>query len=165
MAQTQRMTIWPASVREIAERRETPFRLLTKGAGPLARGAWWLLKKLNALEPYMETVRRWEYVPHKQDALHEAMLKAIDYDIEYIARGEAVFIIGGETFSELVDSPAFRDNMRFSTGPFMARDAYGGRRMYDIPIHVVSNMTGIAVVPRVLVEERRAPSPKDQAFQ
>lgn len=155
MAEVQSVAIWPSSVREVVERKETAYMLFDAKAGWLARMAWKLLKKLNALTPYMESVRRWEYVPHKQGALHEAMLKAVDYDLRYVYDGKAAFIIGGATFSELVNAPAFRDQMTFMTGPFGMDDGYRGRRMFDIPIHVVPNMVGMAVVPRVLIETKR----------
>jgi hypothetical protein len=155
MTQPQQIAIWPASIREVVERKETPYRLLDKKAGALARCAWWLLGKLKALDPYYESVRSWTYVPHEQAALHEAMLKAVDYDLRYIYEGKAVFIVGGATFSELVGAPAFRDQMRFVTGPFSLDDGYRGRRMFDIPIHVVPNMTGFAVVPRVVIETKK----------
>jgi hypothetical protein len=83
------------------------------------------------------------------------MLAAVDNDLRYIYEGKAVFIIGGATFSELVSAPEFRDQMRFVTGPFGMNDHYHGRRMFDIPIHVVPNMTGVAVVPRVLIEHKQ----------
>lgn len=154
MAEVQRVAIWPTSIMEVVERRATPYRLLERNAGYLARAAWWLLNKLKALEPYFETVRTWTYVPHEQAPLHEAMLKAVDYDLRYVADDKAVFIIGGATFSELVGAPAFQEQMRFSTGPFGMNDPYRGRRMFDIPIHVVPNMTGMAIVPRVIIESK-----------
>jgi hypothetical protein len=157
MADVQRVAVWPASVREIIERKQTPYMLLNENVGVVARAAWWVLHKLGALSPYMESVRRWDYVPHEQKALHEAMLAAMPEDLEYIYNRKAVFIMGGQTFSELVNAPAFRDVMRFDTGPFgMAggrHDLYGGHRMFDVPIHIVPNMTGMALVPRVIVEK------------
>lgn len=155
MARPQDVAIWPASTREIVERNETPYMLLDAKAGVVARSAWWLLKTMKALTPYFESVRKWTYVPHEQKALHEAMLAAVDYDLSFVADGKAVFIIGGATFSELVNAPAFRDQMRFMTGPFGMDDGYRGRRMFDIPIHVVPNMVGMAVVPRMLIEAKK----------
>lgn len=155
MAKVQQVEVWPASVVDRFDRIETPYRMLSARAGIIARAAWWLLGKLKALDPYFEKVHRWEYVPHQQAALHEAMLKAVDHDLRYVADGKAVFIIGGATFSELVSAPAFRDQMLFMTGPFAMSDGYHGRRMFDIPIHVVPNMTGMAVVPRAIVEVQK----------
>lgn len=152
MAEMQRVAIWPADIRSAVTRRETPYRLLARKAGSLARAAWWLLQKLNALEMHMETVSTWTYVPHAQAPLHDAMLKAIDGNLRYVADGKAVFIIGAADFSELAGAPAFREMMRFHTGPFGINDPYMGRRIFDIPIHVVPNMTGMAVVPRVIIE-------------
>lgn len=155
MAQVQTVAVWPASIREIVERKETPYRLLDAKAGVVARAAWWLLQKLNALTPYMETVRQWDYVPDKQGPLHEAMLWAVNRDLRYIADGKAVFIIGGATFSELTKAPVFREHMMFMTGPFAMNDSYHGRRMFDIPIHIVPGMVGMAVVPRVFIEAKK----------
>lgn len=155
MADVQSVAVWPASVREVVEHRPTLAMYLDERAGLVAKAAWWLLGKLKALRPFSETVYRWDYVPHKQAALHEAMLDAVDRDLRYVADGKAVFIIGGATFSELVNAPAFRDQMRFMTGPFGMQDPYYGRRMFDVPIHVVPNMTGLAVVPRAIIETRK----------
>ncbi len=159
MTDVQQVAVWPASVRSVIERKETPYKFLDANAGMVARAAWWLLNKLGALRPFFESVQRWEYVPHNQAPLHEAMMKAIDYDLRYIENGKAVFIIGGQTFSELVSAPAFRDQMRFMTGPFYldggSRDPYHGRRMFDVPVHVVPGMVGMAVVPRVIIEKRK----------
>jgi len=155
MADVQRVAVWPASTREVIERRETAYRLLDAKAGVVARAAWWLLQKLGALTPYMETVRRWDYVPHEQKPLHEAMLAAVDHDLRYVYERKAVFIIGGKTFSELCNAPAFRDQMMFVTGPFGMSDPFHGRRMFDIPIHVVPSMVGMAVVPRAIIEESK----------
>lgn len=156
MADVKRVAVWPASVRDVIERKETPYMLLDSKAGIVARWAWWVLHKLKALTPYVETVRRWEYVPHQQRALHEAMLEAVDHDLRYVADGKAVFIVGGATFSELASAPAFREQMQFMTGPFGVEDPYHGRRIFDIPIHVVPGMVGMAVVPRVIVETKKA---------
>lgn len=155
MAKVQQVAVWPAHVDSIVEYIDTPYKLLDKKSGVIARAAWWLLGKLGALEPYMEKVQRWEYVPHQQAALHEAMLAAVDQDLRYVYEGKAVFIIGGATFSELTGSPAFRDHMRFVTGQFHMNDPYHGRRMFDIPIHVVPGMVGMAVVPKVLIETQK----------
>lgn len=155
MARQQEVAIWPASIREVVESVETPYMLLDANAGVVARAAWWALKRLKALKPYFQIVSKWTYVPHEQAALHEAMLKAVDYDLRFVADGKAVFIIGGKTFSDLVSAPAFRDQMVFATGPFGMDDGYRGRRMFDIPIHIIPNMIGMAVVPRVLIETKR----------
>lgn len=156
MAKVQQVLVWPASVHEVVERNETPYKLLDAKAGLVARAAWRLLEWLGVLSPYMETVRRWDYVPSEQRALHEAMLEAADHDLRNVADGKAVFIIGGATFSELTNAPAFRDNMRFVTGSFGINDPYHGRRMCDIPVHVVPRMVGLALVPAVIVERQKA---------
>lgn len=154
MAKVQSVAVWPASLHEMVELKETPFKLIDSKAGILARACWWALKKMNALQPYSETVRTWQYVPHEQKALIDAMIEAASDDFDYIYKGKAVFIIGGKTFSELTGAPAFRDMMRFAVGEFGHVDAYGGRRFYDIPIHVVPGMIGMAVVPKVIIETR-----------
>lgn len=159
MAQVQRVAIWPASLMETVERRETPYRLLDHNANIIARAAWWLLQKMKALQIYHETIRTWTYEPHKQQALHEAMLTAADGDLRYIYEGKAVFIIGGQEFSELTNAPVFREEMMFRTGPFGFQDAYRGRQIFNIPIHVVPHMTGMAVIPKVLIERSSDEAP------
>jgi hypothetical protein len=155
MADVQTVTVWPASVRETIEYHDTPYKLMDGKAGLLARGAWWLLHKLGALSPFVEKVTRWHFVPREQKALHEAMLAAAG-DLRDIYDGSQVFLIGGQTFRDLVGSPVFRNYMVFQTGPFGVNDPYFGRRIFDVPIHVVPNMVGVACVPRVLIEKERA---------
>ena len=154
MVEAKRVTVWPASVTAVVERYETPFKLLSKKAGPVSRALWWALKKLGVLEPYFETLRTWNYVPHDQSDLMEAVAKAYGERLDYVADGEAVFIMGGSTFAELSGAPAFQNMMAFDAGPFGRHDSYGGRRIFNIPIHVVPNMTGMALVPRVLIETK-----------
>ena len=156
MAETQQIAIWPSSVKEIVERRETPFKLLDHKAGMISRFLWWVLKKMRRLQPYSETVRTWAYVPHQQDELHNAMLKALEearFDMHDVYDDNLVFLIGGQDFSSLAAAPAFGRQMMFETGPFGMQSPYYGRRMFDIPIHVVPNMMGLAVVPRAIIEK------------
>jgi hypothetical protein len=148
----QTVTVWPASLHEVVIENETPFKLLDSKANFIARAAWWLLEKMDALEPYFEKVSKWTFVPHEQRDLIKAMQKAVDYDMRYIRDGKAVFIIGGKTFSELTGSPAFRDQMRFVAGNFTTEDPYRGRQIFGVPVHVVPNMVGMAVVPRAIIE-------------
>ena len=148
----QTIEVWPASLLNTPERQKTPYKFLVK-SNWACRLAWRFLGWMKALEPYYATVDRWTYVPHEQKALHDAMMEAAQGDLRYIWEGKAVFIVGGKTFSELTQSPVFTQQMMFKTGPFGISDPYRGRHIFDIPIHVVPSMTGMALVPKVFIEE------------
>lgn len=147
----KQVVVWPASVKEVLSYHSTAYMLMTD-SGWIARAAWWLLKKRRALTPFVETTRTWTFYPHHQQPLHDAMLKACDSDLPFIRDGKAVFIIGGRTFQELTNAPAFKNTVTFECCPFKSEDPYYGRRAFNIPVHVVPNMVGMALVPRVLIE-------------
>lgn len=149
------MAVWPASISKTVTYQETPYKLykMPKRWGAIAKLLWRVLHKLNALEPFSEKVTKWTYEPAQQDELHEIMLKAINEQPELAYNKKGVFIIGEKTFQELVDAPIFRETMVFHTGPFGRHDPYMGRQMYNVPIHIVPYMEGVALVPKVVIEQ------------
>lgn len=151
----QSVAIWPASAKEVLSYRQTPYMLMT-GAGWIARAAWWVLKKQGALTPFVETIRTWTFEPAAQKPLYDAMIEAAGSDLPHVVSGNAVFIIGSKNFQDLATAPAFKRVLTFESGPFAINDPYYGRRVFNIPIHVVPNMVGFALVPKVLIEERQS---------
>ena len=154
MTDLQTVVVWPAEIKRFTETKPTPYRFLGAKAGVIARAAWWLLGKLGALEPYVETVETWTYLPSVQTDLLEAVLRAVRNGRGMFNIDDAAIIMGAATFQELTDSPVIRNYMIVSTAPVAMEDPYRGRRVAGIPIHVVPGMTGMAVVPRVAIEKR-----------
>jgi hypothetical protein len=150
----QKVSIWPADIARTVSKNKTPAVHIKDAADKpwYVKLALWVLNKNKMFTPHWEKIETWTYVPYQQDALHEVMMKCIDQDMDYINSGKAVFIIGGKDFAELTGSPVFREVMRFNTGPFYKHDPYNRRQIYGFPIHVVPNMTGVALIPSVLIE-------------
>lgn len=149
------MAVWPAERRLTEEKRETPYRLLAHKAGWLARAAWRFLQWRKALEPYVESVQKWSYVPAADKPLINLVLDCIRegrrHDLAHIAEGKAVIIVGEATFQEFTGSPMFRDTLRFTAS---ITGNYYGREIAGVPVHVVPGMSGVAIVPRVLIETK-----------
>lgn len=155
----QTITINPIGLEEIRTRTEVAgYHFLSEKAGWFARFLHARLKKWGLLEPYMITVTRWTFYPEAREAkpLMDRILDAVDqYDMLRVMDGEAVIIMGTKDFRELAGCPEIRNYMCFDVGPVGVNDSYRGRRVAGIPIHVIPNVEGFAVVPKVLVERTR----------
>jgi hypothetical protein len=152
----QTVTIWPANLhRRIRKDKQPLYKVNYDDFSPwYIRLAFWMLTKQQVISTHWEAIETWTYVPAKQNDLHTVIMNCIRQDIDYVNEGKAVFLIGGKDFSELAGSPVFREVTTFSTGPFHRNDPYRGRQIYGFPIHVVPHMTGVALVPRVLIEQK-----------
>ena len=123
----------------------------------LARVLWWGLHKINALEPYLETVEIHTYGEPKQSKLDHAILAHLDH---IMCRGhdpkDYAIIIGAEQFAELTGI-LFRENHTVPSGRFCFQCPDGYRAEFvGLPVHVVPYMDGIALVPKVLIEKEAA---------
>jgi hypothetical protein len=135
--------------------RETPYMLRKepKRFAWLARLCWKLLHRLNALEMYSEKVVRWTYTKEAQETLTKMVMKMGDFLWEAADDPERyVVVCGAEDFHEALRSPEMRHEMVFSIGPFGSDRPY--RRMFNMDVHVVPYLSGIAVIPRVVVEKQ-----------
>jgi len=155
----QTIRINPISLQDIRVEREAPgYHFLSEKAGWFARFLHRRLEKWGLLEPYMITEQQWTFYPEAREAksLMDRILDAVDqYDILRIMDDEALIIMGTKDFRELAGCPEIRNYMRFDVGPVGVNDPYRGRRIAGIPIHVIPNVEGFAVIPKVLVERTR----------
>jgi hypothetical protein len=134
--------------------RPTPYMLRKepKRFAWLARACWKLLHRLNALEMYSEKVQTWTYTEAAQETLtkmvmmmRESLWEASEHPDRWVV------VCGAKDFHEAVNAPEFRDAMTFSVGPFGRSIPY--RQMFNMDVHVVPHLTGIAVIPRAIVEK------------
>jgi len=134
-----------------------------KKYGWLARLLWRGLEKLHALEQYTTLIETYSYTQQNQEDLTKAIMGHIDYLLRDGCKIEDyAFIVGGETYYELTNT-MLRNSanvMRFPAGNirFNNYDDEGTRYVYEfrgIPVHVVPNMSGIAAVPKVLIEKKK----------
>lgn len=137
--------------------RETPFRLKKdpKRFRWLTTLMWWTLGKLNALEPFLEKIETWTYTPQKAEPIN----KALEGSLTGILRAgrsidDFAFVMGAKEFQELTACSSFREEMTFNTGEFRWNDGYRCRR-FGVPIHVVPTLSGIAAIPKVVIETKR----------
>lgn len=134
---------------------ETPYKLRKepKRFAWLARLCWKMLHKLNALEMFSEKVERWTYTQAAQEALTKKVMTMSEALWEASENPEKfVVICGALDFAEAAHTPEFRDALMFSIGPFGSEKPY--RRMFNMDVHVVPYLKGVAVVPRVVIEKQ-----------
>jgi hypothetical protein len=145
--------IWPADLNLSVTKSKYPKYKINKKAPS------WIVKlllKYKILTPHWDNIETWTFDPYEQKALHEVMYKCMEQDIEHVIEGKAVFIIGGKEFAELTGSPIFRQVMKFTSLDYIRNHPYRGPEIYGFPIHVIPHMTGVALIPTVLIERQKA---------
>ena len=150
-------TVASAYLSEQVQLQPTPYKFLTPEAGWLLRQVWAFLNWVGVLEPYVARVTTWTYEPRAQKPLMYALMEAIQdtYLLDSLESGDGVIVMGPREWAELCKSPQFRDHTTFYAGPLERADPYRGRRVFDVPIHVVPNLSGFAVIPKVIIERQR----------
>jgi hypothetical protein len=122
---------------------------------PIARLAWWFLEKTGAVKRRFATSKVYRFrEPKASKDINEAVFLAIKDRIRHggLADDYAV-IMGHETFRDLMQVrdgllPMGSQSFRFSAGPF----SYRGE-MFNVPVHVVETVKGVALIPRVIIEK------------
>lgn len=132
----------------------------------LARQLWNGLHRLRALQQYTTMIRTYEYTTRAQDEV----TKEIAHHISYIrSEGKKIedfaLIMGGDKFYELAHLQLIGlEHRTFPAAPLrfgqddgrkVVREEYRG-----IPIHVVPHMSGIALVPKVILERKKDDAPE-----
>lgn len=137
----------------------------------VARKLWNLLERIGALVPYQEKIVTFTYTEE-----HRTRLNALAFDAYKAANAQGLepddmaFLIGAEDFRDLSRTAEDFHEFRMFTvhgGQFQFNRATDQRHprigspmhrytttIHDIPVHVVPWMKGIAVVPKVLIEEK-----------
>lgn len=128
----------------------------------LARKLWRALEKLHALQPWFHKFEVATYGNTEQKNLSDAIFKQIDYilrdgrNIEDFA-----IVVGGSTFNELTGMKMFQElsvplqMMRYYERRPENKGLYEYRYTYrGLYVHVNPYMEGIALIPRVILEEK-----------
>lgn len=110
------------------------------------RVLWRLLVKMRAVGPHMKEEFQVIRLPCDADGVLAKIMEA-RVGLFRVHREPSEVLIGPETLSELLNAPELRD----WTSPFTidAKAAYGGsnggRRVFNLPVHVVPTMEGVIV--------------------
>lgn len=127
----------------------------------LADLCWKVLFKLDALEQFSYSVKSYTYGKKEQDKLTKHVLENINEVImsvesQYELINNYCIVIGEEDYMELMGTyESFRYNINVPSGEFFV--GRGGYRTVfcGVPIHVVPYASGIAAIPKVIVEKRK----------
>lgn len=123
----------------------------------LARLAWKLLMRLHAMKPAWRTEKVYKFVEPVDHPEINAAIGALLKGKHRMGANPAnyVIVMGSSTFRELLgqsDAPIMpmnRTDVEFRAGPFF----YEGGRFFQ-PYHLVDDIKGVALIPRVLVERK-----------
>lgn len=116
---------------------------------------WKILNKLGAIRQHLGSVPYYEFRKHEDNPdFLEYIHKAIRVEEYYHRRGEYAVVMGIENYMLLKrqmnqSSPWGYPptDFQITAGPFGYRD-----KIFNIPIHVVTSLSGIAMIPKVIIE-------------
>lgn len=135
---------------------ETPYKLRKepKRFAWLARLAWKLLHKLNALDIYSEKVTTWHYSKARATELADRIMEMRD-DLEryYEDPDRYAVVMGQNDFMELMHAPFMREEMVYIARINHCSSPYRGI-VRGLPVHVVPWLAGMAVLPKVVIETK-----------
>lgn len=128
----------------------------------LARKLWWALEKLHALQPWMHKFEVASYGYTEQEKVSDAILEQIDYILRDGRKVEDfAIVVGGSTFNELTSMKMFQSlavplsMMQYNERRPENKGLYEYRYTYrGLFVHVNPYMEGIAVIPRIILEEK-----------
>lgn len=123
----------------------------------LASLCWYILHKLRAVDQYACTVKTYHYGDVASGKVRELVFESIS---EVLNRDENpsdyCIVIGGKEFAEIMsDEVCYRSFITVPSGEFSYRRNGYRTRYLDIPVHVVAGLTGVAAIPKVIVEARK----------
>ena len=131
---------------------------LKKTAAPISRFLWWCLERLGAITPCLQTYYAYTFrPPAKSDTILGAVNNALrDRVRSYGDTKKYAVLMGYEDYLTYINEtrdlmPIGDQTLRFNVGPFSYRGA-----VFNMPVHVVESIKGVALVPKVAVEEKRA---------
>lgn len=133
------------------------FVKLTQGTGVtynrskgnfITNFAWWILNKFSVLDWVMDEQESWKYTIIDRNKLSEEIFKTVK-DLRYFAESpdKYALVIGGRTFQEIVGSPDFHHYFSLPLNSL----AYSGQ-LFNIDAHVVPHLEGMALIPKVVIE-------------
>jgi hypothetical protein len=119
----------------------------------LANALWWGLQKIGAVRVRMSTSKAYKLRdPKNAQSVVEAVANAIkNADRFFYKRDSYAVIMGYETYRTLMNEQSQLMPMGGRAFEFAAQIGYNGR-MFNVPVHVVETVKGVAVVPKVVIE-------------
>lgn len=119
----------------------------------MAKALWWGLNKLGAVKVRMSTAKTYKLRdPRNAQSVVEAVANAIkNADRFFYKRDSYAVIMGHETYRTLMKEQSPLMPMGGRAFEFTAELGYNGR-IFNVPVHVVETVKGVAVVPRVVIE-------------
>lgn len=111
----------------------------------LQRLLWRALARMRAVGPHMTDKIEMIRLPCDGDTILEKIMQA-RVGLFAVYREPREVLIGPETLSELIGSPELRDwNSPFTIDATAAWGTANGRRLFNLPVHVVPTMEGVIV--------------------
>jgi hypothetical protein len=130
-----------------------------KRLGWVSDALWWALGKLGCLRPHMGTVHQWRFAGKvKNPDLLEAIHEAIDIEMVYRHPDDYAVVMGIEDYMTLMNQS--RDNMPFVGFQFLAAPFGYRGEIFGIRVHVVNTLSGIAAIPKVVIEKQNVNLPR-----
>jgi len=122
----------------------------------LSRLCWAALRKLNAVKPHWGKRAVYKFQPIEHKKIADRILTAIDGRIRNHEDLNAYAIVMGQKdyhefmYDEKRMVPLGSQTFTFNAGRFGYRD-----KIFDVPVHVVETISGVALIPKVAIENRR----------
>ncbi len=116
---------------------------------------WKLMNKMRVFRPYMENVPYYKFeVQESNPNILKFIFENIQVQDVYNRPKDYAVVMGIDDYMRLKqqtedNNPYGMPNngFEFSAGPFGYRD-----KVFNIPVHVVTTMSGIALIPKVIIE-------------
>lgn len=122
----------------------------------LAKLCWFILNKLKAVHPHFGEVIRYTFHEYQQEKLTKLVFECLRErnfrDHENI--DDYAFLIGREDFVALVREDENILTQFIKLGPFPAGPLGYEGQIFGIMVHVVNNLSGFAIVPKVAIEKK-----------
>jgi hypothetical protein len=125
----------------------------------LSSWCWKLLHRLRTVEQFGFTEKVYDYGPAEQGKVTERIVKAINELYKGDAKPDDYCIVmGAIDFRDLMGDPVIiREGYYTVPAGEIGYSTRGYRgRFMDLPVHVVANLSGVALIPRVLIERKAA---------
>lgn len=117
----------------------------------LAKFCWWILRKIKGLAPVIyDDVKYHRTRFNGQDIIEKIFKANRQLQIFALNPDKYVLILGAQTFAEMINTnPDIRHQFQFE-----AEIEYTGR-LYLTKVHVIPDLEGFAMIPKVVLEEKR----------
>jgi hypothetical protein len=123
----------------------------------LAALCWHILHKLHAVEAFQYSEKIYRYGDTEQGKVTDLILKSVDAVLRH--RGvpeDYCIVLGAKEFSELMRDMPIHEGFTVPAGRICRANNVYRDEFRGLPVHVVPHLSGVAVLPKVIVENRRS---------